>query len=98
MLIEHQTVKANFFAELVFVEVLVIKVGAEGRIEMPIRERQANRTTEAIPHVIFGVGDVGAFREAHYEHGVGLPARRVENRVWVSENKSRPRPDDENIS
>jgi hypothetical protein len=98
MLVEHQTVKSNFLAKLVFVEVFVIEVGAEGRIEMPIREREANGTTEAIPYVIFGVGDVGAFREAHYKHGVGLPARKVEEHKWASENESRLNPYDEYIS
>ena len=69
MLIEHQAVEAHFFAELVFVEVLVIEIRAERRIEVAIGKSEADGVAKTAVNVFFGIGNVGPFGEAHYEHG-----------------------------
>jgi hypothetical protein len=90
MLVEHQSVEPHLFGEFVFIEILIVQVGAQLGIEMSIRESQADRAAKTITYRFFGIGYVGALGKSHYEHGESFltirgcasAPKRLEQALW----------------
>src|SRR6266849_134635 len=87
MLVEHQPIKADLVRVLVFIQVFVVEVRTQSWIEVRVRKCEPYGAAKAVLYILFRVGYVSPFGEAHKKHSGIPPFARGHYRVCPSKIK-----------